>query len=65
METPRIRSSIATTIDERLNRHPTTVELGGAAVQAARKRDIIVVALTGRNGGRLRDDVQLLGGQSA
>jgi phosphoheptose isomerase len=34
-------------------------------VQAAQKRDIMVVALTGRIGGRLRDDVQLLGEQES
>jgi phosphoheptose isomerase len=35
------------------------------AVQAARKRDIIVVALTGRHGGRVRDDVQSMGEQES
>jgi phosphoheptose isomerase len=34
-------------------------------VQAAQERNIIVVTLTGRNGGRLRDEVQLMGEQES
>src|SRR4030095_11373718 len=36
------------------------VERSQAAVQSAQERDIIVVTLTGRNDGRLRDKVQLM-----